>query len=337
MAVEHPVAKRFMVIFAVIFLVGIALVSVWKGEISNWILGVGGIGFIASALIATDKRKAEAQKKTMQPTTMQERPIKFGRTSHFAPGRYLLDLAAVRDTPLQMNGQPSTFVEVYCKLRDSKITETKKSIGLGGDEYITEKGETICLDGDIEEWPLKATMRAFAELFRKGIDPYAVSWFYYDHDWSIDADVSYGFFAVYGNAIISEESFNGEEPLVLKKCENDKPIWRSHEYLDEAWDRYWYRRFYTETMTGQLMVLRPDEPILYHYDRPATQPVQLAQKRELQFWTLYKIYRLLWVAAFLLAALAFQSISAYMGVAAGLLGVDLLRISWVTRNAGKTA
>jgi hypothetical protein len=31
--------------------------------------------------------------------------------------------------------------------------------------------------------------------------------------------------------------------------------------------RYWYRKFYSETMVGNLTVLRPDEPILYHYDR----------------------------------------------------------------------
>lgn len=38
----------------------------------------------------------------------------------------------------------------------------------------------------------------------------------------------------------------------------------------QALELYWYRRFYTETLTGQLMVLRPDEPTLYHYERAQT-------------------------------------------------------------------
>jgi hypothetical protein len=31
--------------------------------------------------------------------------------------------------------------------------------------------------------------------------------------------------------------------------------------------RYWYRKFYTETRIGQLMVLRPDDPQLFFYER----------------------------------------------------------------------
>ena len=36
---------------------------------------------------------------------------------------------------------------------------------------------------------------------------------------------------------------------------------------DEADTRYWYRKFYTETRTGQLMALRPDDPRLFYYER----------------------------------------------------------------------
>ena len=44
-------------------------------------------------------------------------------------------------------------------------------------------------------------------------------------------------------------------------------IWRNDSHWREAWARFWYRKFYTETRTGQLMVLRPDEPTLYQFPR----------------------------------------------------------------------
>jgi hypothetical protein len=46
----------------------------------------------------------------------------FGRT-RLSPGRYVLDLSVVADAPLTVDGHASTFVEGYCKLRDSKIEE----------------------------------------------------------------------------------------------------------------------------------------------------------------------------------------------------------------------
>jgi hypothetical protein len=55
---------------------------------------------------------------------------------------------------------------------------------------------------------------------------------------------------------------------VLKREQDDDPIWHSPLYFADASDIYWYRRFYTETLTGQLMVLRTDEPTLYHFERP---------------------------------------------------------------------
>lgn len=202
---------------------------------------------------------------TPATTETKAQPAKFGRKG-FAPGAYKLDLSAVQGLPMKMNGQPSTFVDVYCKLRDSKI---KKINSFFEHTYVTEEGE-IRLDGEIGEWPLRAAMREMAELLRQGIDPYHVTWFYYDHDWSRDADESYTFFAVHSGKIVLESSnFSSEEPAVLKSSKtDDEPIWHSHPLFDEAYEIYWYRKFYTETMTGQLMVLRPDAPLLYHYARP---------------------------------------------------------------------
>ena len=42
--------------------------------------------------------------------------------------------------------------------------------------------------------------------------------------------------------------------------------WGDEADWHEADTRYWYRKFYTETRTGQLMALRPDEPQLFFYE-----------------------------------------------------------------------
>ena len=248
----------------------------------------------------------------------------FGRTRP-SPGCHTLDLSVVADAPLKMNGQPSTFAEIYRKLRDSKIEKMPEFMR---DAYGTDQGE-IELSGD---WPLLSTMQKLVELTRQGVDPYRVMWFCYDHDWSRDADESYRFFAVFDSKVVMEScSFSWLEPLILKREPDSEPIWHTRQYFDEALDRYWYRKFYTETMTGQLMVLRPDEPILYFYGRPQTRDVL----RELQTVALVKMYRLLWVAMPLLVAIVFPSIRDYMAVAAVILGLDVLWREWATRKVGR--
>jgi len=250
----------------------------------------------------------------------------FGRGSS-SPGAYRLNLSAVKDIAVTLNGQPSTFVEAYCKLRDSKVKEVPTPFPSGG-KYITEQG-IIQLDCD---WPVSATMCKLVGFMREGIDPHGVIWFYYAHDRSRDADEIQTFFVVHDGKIIREScNFGSAEPLVLKRNTEDEPIWRSNQYFDEAFERYWYRRFYTETVTGQLMVLRPDEPILYHYERPAVRDLE----QEIRSVTLLKIYRLLWIGVPLLIAIAFPLIRDYMAIAAGVLGVELLRLCWMTRKLGR--
>jgi hypothetical protein len=122
-----------------------------------------------------------------------------------------------------------------------------------------------------------------------------------------------------------------EEPLILTQEKDDDPIWHSHPYFDEAVTRYWYRNFYSETMNGRLMVLRPDEPILYYYDRATAKD----SVRDLQLVTLIKAYRLLWIAVVLLAANAFPPMREYMFILAGALLLDLFWRIWATRKVGQ--
>ncbi len=60
------------------------------------------------------------------------------------------------------------------------------------------------------------------------------------------------------------------------------------------------------------MVLRSDEPVLYHFERLQAHDVA----RDVEFVTLVKMYRLLWVVIPMLAAIAFPSVSRYMAILA---------------------
>lgn len=249
----------------------------------------------------------------------------FGRTRP-AHGRYSLDLSVLKDASVTVNGEPSTFDDAYGKLSDAKIEEMPI---MSRGRYATDKGD-LELGGD---WPILSTLKTLAELMQQGIDPYRVMWFYFDHDWSRDGDESYSFFAAYNDKIVVEHChFSSLEPMILKQEKDDEPIWQSHRYFDEALERYWYRRFYEETMTGKLMVLRPDEPILFHFERPRTKDVM----KEIQVVTLVKLYRLLWVTVPLLVAIAFPSIREYMAVVAAVLGIDVLWRWWATRKVGQS-
>lgn len=250
----------------------------------------------------------------------------FGRV-RLLPGAYHLDLSAVKDATVTLKGQPSTFGDAYSELIHSKIKEMP-AFPILRDRYLTEEGE-IELDCD---WTLRATMRTLIQLAQQGVEPYGATWFYYDHDWSRDADETYAFFVVCGSKIVSEScSFSSQEPRVLKKAEEDpESIWHSHPNFDQALEIYWYRKFYMETLTGQLMVLRPDEPILHHYERPQARDVM----REVQLVTLAKIYRLLLITVVLVAAIAFRFPKGYLAIAAGVLAADFLWVCWKTRKVG---
>jgi hypothetical protein len=267
-------------------------------------------------------RRRRAQREANVATETASQKQKFGHKT-FSPGVYMLDShSTVWNLPLTMNGHPSTFENVFCKLRDSKIKDKTN------ETYVTEKGE-IRLDGKIGEWPLKAMMRKLSELLRQGMDPHHVEWFYYDNDWSDDGDEINTFFVVHGDKIVSESyRFHSEEPLILERRNKDaNPIWHSHPAFDEAFERYWYRKFYTETMIGQLMVLRPDEPILYYYERPQA-------RDQLRLVTQVMTYRLLWVATPALVAIAFPSLKTYMAIVSLVAVIELLRTLWATRKKG---
>lgn len=78
------------------------------------------------------------------------------------------------------------------------------------------------------------------------------------------------------------------------------------------------------------MVLRPDQPTLYYYDRATAKD----SVRDLQLKTLVKVYRLTWITVALLAGLVLSAIREYTFIAAGALLFDLFYRIWATRKMG---
>ena len=177
-------------------------------------------------------------------------------------------------------------------------------------------------------------------LTKDGVNPFSARWFWYDEDTCReDPQEMYSFFVVYRDEIVRERvSFgdyhgNGFDPDIFKSDEGHDDIWLDDSEWREAITILWYRKFYSETRTGQLMVLRPDEPPLYHYDRarigiaveaPPVPPLR-------GFITQFRTYRVLGIMLPLLVAISFPSIKNYMAVVAIILGLDFLWVCWQTR------
>lgn len=281
--------------------------------------------------MSTNEAAVTAQTKPELPT--------FGRDRR-APGAYYLDLAPVVEFPLTDNGQPTTFAAIYRKLRDSKILKVPEGFSRfarAGATFETDGGE-VKVSGESGQGYISGQHSVITllcdliDLHKEGIDPNRVAFFYYEHDWSRDADELYLFFLIHDGKIVRERfSFMPDDPRVLTKAKvDDEPIWHSEPYAREAWETYCYRKFYTETLTGQLMVIRPDEPILYRYDR-AIHDVT----RDIEFATLIKGYRLLWIAVALITAIVFPFLKPYLAIIAAALFLDLLYRCWATRKIGQ--
>jgi hypothetical protein len=234
----------------------------------------------------------------------------FG-TSSLDPGMYTLS-AKVGSLPLKMDGKECLFRNVWERLSHSKIEKVERHYGPdGGDVYATEAGKV-----QIAGFGTGELLRDLLKLHGKGVDPFAATWFPYDRG-NYEDVVVHSFFVLYDGKIVEEDfTFASFYPLVLERPAfyNEDPLAYKRQYYVEARECYWYRKFYTETMAGQLMVLRSDKPWLYYFERPTrdlTSDVTLA--------VLTKLYYLLWVFIPVLGAIAFPSLRLVMAIAAVIL------------------
>jgi hypothetical protein len=268
-----------------------------------------------------------AMETTAAGTTEVEKTFGISRPD---PGMYRLSLE-VGGLPLKMDGKECRFGDAWDRLSHSDVQDVERGSIRSGDVYVTVGGRVqITGVGGITGEGTRGLLRDLLELHGKGVDPFSARWFPYS--WSHYEDVVvHGFFVLYGAKIVDEEfTFPSYSPLVLERPTLYRdPEVHKRQYSDEAFECYWYRRFYTETMIGQMMVLRSDEPLLYCFERPTrdlTPDVTLA--------VLTKLYYLLWVFIPILGAIAFPSLRSAMAIAAGVLVGLWAFVCWRLRNVG---
>jgi hypothetical protein len=89
----------------------------------------------------------------------------------------------------------------------------------------------------------------------------------------------------------------GFDPSIFRVADSFKSTWRNDAAWEDARIRFWYRKFYSETRRGQLMVLRDDASALYEnqYHRGAVTTDILSRNFPIFLELLSKIHVLLWV------------------------------------------
>jgi len=166
----------------------------------------------------------------------------------------------------------TTVGDVIALLHDKQLKPESFERGVLESEFIaaddslkvTVKGLSFSRD----------LLRVILQLHSEGIGALESVWYYFDHDsCRQEPQEMYFFFVVAKNRIVRERvGFSdyldsGFDPTIFETHDYKDMIWGDEADWDEAETRYWYRKFYTETRTGQLMALRPDDPRLFHYER----------------------------------------------------------------------
>jgi len=193
----------------------------------------------------------------------------------FQPVSYWFD-QKVWDLPLiekSTGGDPNTSATVgsiYQKLEGKELTKESRSFGGIETEIETTDGIKLVVKGPDFNRRILETMLSFRA---DGINPFNVILFYYDKDsCREDPQNCFSFFVVHEDKIVRERlsffdhSNSGFDPSTFAKHDHSERIWFDEPEWDVAQTRFWYRKFYSETRTGQLMVLRPDNPLLFFYE-----------------------------------------------------------------------
>lgn len=129
-----------------------------------------------------------------------------------------------------------------------------------------------------------------------GVDALKATWFWYETEHRRnDSRHHHAFFVVHNDKLIRErvlilDAHDGSlVRSIFQPPDASEPALYEADWLG-AGRRFWYRKFYQETRTGQLMVLRPDEPQLHYYPEGRWHP-------DVAFGLLQE--RLLWLMALL--------------------------------------
>jgi len=168
--------------------------------------------------------------------------------------------------------EPTTIGDIVAVLRNKQLKPESFERGILEDGFVPADGSLkVTVRGPSFNRDL---LRIILELHSENIGALESVWYYFDHDSCLqDPHEMYSFFAVAKNKIIRERvgfsdyHDSGFDPTIFETHDYKDRIWGDEAHWEEAVTHYWYRKFYTETRTGQLMVLRPDDPQLFYYER----------------------------------------------------------------------
>jgi hypothetical protein len=225
------------------------------------------------------------------------------RWEGFQPVPYWFDLQKTLALPLTRKSDdgktdlPTTVGDLFVLFRDKTLGPESFETGIGEDKLVTQDASLkVVINGPSFNRDILKTM---LKLRSEGINPSGTVWYYFDHDSCLDYPQEvYSFFVVANDKIarervaFSDDPTNGFDPTIFETHDykylpfGDMPDW------DKADTRYWYRKFYRETRTGQLMALRPGKPRLFFYEH--TGPDLMSALGALN-QSLVRIKLLLWV------------------------------------------
>ena len=184
---------------------------------------------------------------------------------------------------------------------------TDPAFSIGEFENLTgASGETINLVGSSFHVSMFFMLLS---LLRDGYEGLQCTFYFYDHDEVLDdPHSSYAFFVAVGSKIVRERvvfhdhSNSGFDPAIF--VENDsEPVWSNDTEWEEAQTHLMYRKFYEETHTGQLMILRKDKPEIYGGRDNPDLPLQAATRLVKQ---LSGISLALWILVVLVAVMLYR-------------------------------
>jgi hypothetical protein len=180
------------------------------------------------------------------------------RWKGFRKTAYSLAYGKVSQLPITTHlGEQTTVGKVFESLREAERVEIESPI-------VTLTIKTSA--GEIQYKGLHFNLYVLYVLLRlrKDPGPLSAAFFFYDSQTSRDEPLRiYNFFVVSNNTFVQESlgfrdyPESGFDPSVFL-------LHSDYEPSREAWVRSWYRKFYTETQTGQSTALRPDSPALYY-------------------------------------------------------------------------
>jgi hypothetical protein len=221
----------------------------------------------------------------------------------FQPVAYWLDTEKIWALPLVRRhhdgkpDEPTTVGDIIVLLREKQLKLESYERNVLESEFIWADDSTkITVKGPSFNRDL---LRIILQLHAERIGALEAAWYYFDHDsCRQDPQEMYFFFVVAKNKIVREQvgfgdyGDSGFDPTIFETSDYKDVIWGNEAHWDEANTRYWYRKFYTETRTGQLMALRADDPPLFYYER--TGPDVMAALGVLQL-SLLRIKLILWI------------------------------------------